>query len=149
MFIIILRKKKQENELRLKYKMKEYRKTQHYSIERLHGLYLDFLSSCLIKESVSNISQKKIRCHTFFKATSVLIMNFFSGHLHFTLYAPLECCLKVKVLQIHTHFSASFALPSTFRVSSSSIYNLSLVGRMLVVIFFSTVMWNRYVLSCF
>lgn len=73
----------------------------------------------------------------------------FFGHLHFTVYASLGCCFKVKVLQIHTQFTATFALPSSFRVSSSSIYNLSLVGRMLVVIFFSTVMWNRYVLSCF
>lgn len=82
--------------------------------------------------------------------TSPALLLTFILAIYISVYASQGCCLKVRVVQIHTHFTASFALPSSFTVSSNSIYNLSLVGRILVVIFFSsTVMWNRYVLSCF
>lgn len=99
----------------------------------------------VLLKKVFKISHRKIWCHTSFNTTSVLITDFFSGHLHFTVYATQGWCLKVKVVQSHTHFTASFALPSSFRVSSNSIYNLSLVGRMLVVI---SVLWCGIDMCC-
>lgn len=56
MFIIILRIKKEQNKLELKYTMKYYTITWHYSFKSLQWHYLDYVSSCVIKESGSNTS---------------------------------------------------------------------------------------------
>lgn len=76
MFIIILRIKKEQNKLELKYTMKDYTITCIIHLKAYNDIIQTMFLLVLLKNVVQTL-HRKIKCHTSFKITPPLITTFF------------------------------------------------------------------------